>query len=104
VTDEVKFTDAQWDELARAAEAFATVLDEQRDSLRDVLISNWAGSCAEGADLIKNLRELTNGEAGSFHHAIGSESDYLRALAVQCRTSKATLQSADDTSAEQYPQ
>lgn len=102
MTDEVKFTDAQWDELARAAEAFATVLDDQRDHLRDVLVSNWAGVCTEGVALIANLRSLMIGESDSFHHAIDSESTYLRNLAAQCRRSKASLQSVDVASSNSF--
>ena len=96
MTDEVKFTDAQWDELARAGEAFATVLEEQQSLLRAVLVQNWAGQCEEGNGLLENLRAIVHGGDSSFVQAIDAEAKYLRSHAAVCRSSRDALQSVDD--------
>lgn len=96
MTDEVKFTDAQWDELARAAEAFAGVLETERHRLNNVLMRNWAGDCDEGVGTIDNLRTLLQGNmSGSFGHAVSSEAEYLRALAEHIRLAKKNFHSED---------
>jgi hypothetical protein len=102
VTDEVKFTDAQWDALAQAAEAFASVLEAEKVRLRAVAAKNWAGQCGEGNGIIENLRELIHGENGSLAEAVTSEAEYLKVVAVQCRRSKERLAEADSASAEQF--
>lgn len=100
MTDEVKFTDAQWDELARAAEAFATVLEEQQSLLRAVLVQNWAGQCEEGNGLLENLRAIVHGGKGSFVQAIDAEAKYLTSHASLCRASRSTLQSVDEQNSD----
>lgn len=95
MTDEVKFTDAQWDELARAAEAFATVLDDQQVLLTYVLSTNWAGQCAEGTGLMDNLRSVLHGGTNSFVNSIVSEASYLRSLAKVCSESKTSLNAVE---------
>lgn len=103
MTDEVKFTDAQWDELARAAEAFAGVLDQEGGRLRDVMAINWAGSCSEGVGIVDNLRLLLYGEGpSSFKGAINSEALYLRQLAVQCRGAGTALAVSDSDSEQRF--
>ena len=103
MTDEVKFTDAQWDELARAAEAFATVLEMQRKQLDNVLTSNWAGDCGEGHGVIENLRLLLQGAgSGSFGGAINSEVVYLLDLAQRCRNANSTLSGDDLVAADKF--
>lgn len=101
MTDEVKFTDAQWDELARAAEAFAGVLDIEKVRLRAVAATNWAGNCGEGNGIMDNLRELIHGENGSFAGAVTAEVEYLKSVALQCRRSKTVLTRADEAEAGQ---
>jgi hypothetical protein len=104
VTDEVKFTDAQWDEVARAAETFAGVLENESGRLKDVVTTNWAGDCAEGTGLIDNLRQILYGEnSNSFSDAINSEAQYLRALSRQCATTKDSLLSEDEKISSQFP-
>ena len=95
MTDEVKFTDAQWDELARAAEAFATVLDDQQVLLTYVLSTNWAGQCAEGTGLMDNLRSVLHGGTNSFVNSIASEASYLRSLAKVCGDAKHSFNAAE---------
>jgi hypothetical protein len=103
VTDEVKFTDAQWDELARAAEAFANVLERERIRLKDVLVKNWAGECGEGLGTFENLRHLVqNDESGSFGQAIASEAQYLMSLAAQIRNAKSSLVTEDNAGSSQF--
>ncbi|MCZ4552827.1 hypothetical protein BH683_021305 [Williamsia sp. 1138] len=103
MTDEVKFTNEQWDALAEAAEVFAKALDEEHESLANILTTNWAGECAEGIGTIENLRMvLADGGVSSFSGAIKSESDYMRSLATQCRLAKASLSSADLESTNDY--
>jgi hypothetical protein len=102
VTDEVKFTDAQWDELARAAEAFAEVLEDERGRIRDTVAKNWAGDCAEGLAVFQNLRQLLHGDSNSFTQSANAEAVYLRDLALQCRKSKTTLSDADNYHSEQF--
>lgn len=103
MTDEVKFTDAQWDELARAAEAFATVLEMQRKQLDNVLTSNWAGACGEGRGVIENLRLLLQGAgSGSFGGAIKSEVVYLLDLAQRCRDANSTLSGENLVAANKF--
>ncbi|WP_143696489.1 hypothetical protein [Williamsia muralis] len=105
MTDEVKFTDAQWDELARAAEAFATVLQEEQSNLVNVLMTNWAGECAEGEGVIANLRELIRGGGNSsLAQVLDSESSYLRSLASNCIKSKTSMNVADMESAVGFRQ
>jgi hypothetical protein len=92
VTDEVKFTDAQWDALAQAAETFAGALETERLRLNNVLMKNWAGNCDEGLGTIDNLRLLLQGtEPSSLGGAVSSEAEYLRALASHIRAAKSGL-------------
>jgi hypothetical protein len=103
VTDEVKFTDAQWDELARAAEAFAEVLEAERKRLDNVLTVNWAGACSEGVGVLDNLRLLLQGAGGnSFGGAINSEVVYLLGLAQKCREATNVLSGEDSISASTF--
>jgi hypothetical protein len=103
VTDEVKFTDAQWDELARAAEAFAKVLEDENGRLKDAVSTNWAGNCAEGLGLIDNLRQLLYGDgSNSFSDAILSEAEFLRGLSRQCSNAKETLVSQDEQAISRF--
>jgi uncharacterized protein YukE len=102
VTDEVKFTDAQWDALAQAAEAFADTLEDERGRIRDTLAKNWAGDCVEGLAVFENLRQLLHGDANSFTQAANAESNYLRNLAAQCRNSKETLGAVDQYQSDQF--
>lgn len=95
VTDEVKFTNEQWDALAEAAEVFAATLDDERARLRDVLVSNWAGACAEGESTMDNLKALVHGDSGSFSQAIFSEASYLKDVALGCRGAKTILKTVD---------
>jgi hypothetical protein len=103
VTDEVKFTDAQWDALAQAAEAFAVALESERIHLEDVLGINWAGNCVEGLGVLENLRLLLQGPGlNSFGGAINSEVAYLRSLAQRCRDSSNTLTTEDAVASGQF--
>lgn len=95
MTDEVKFTDAQWDELARAAEAFATLLDDQQVLLTYVLSTNWAGQCAEGTGLMDNLRLVLHGGRNSIANLIASEASYLRTFSEVCSDSKTSLNAVE---------
>ena len=102
MTDEVKFTDAQWDELARAAEAFAGVLEDERGRMRDTLAKNWAGDCMEGVAVFENLRQLLHGDSSSFTQSANAEAAYLRSLAAQCRKAKLTMADTDILSSESF--
>jgi hypothetical protein len=102
VTDEVKFTDAQWDALAQAAEAFAGALDDEQSRLRDLLAKNWAGECVEGQGIFASLKHLLHGENGSFVQAVDSEAQYLKGVATQCRRSKTDLDVTDTATSEQF--
>ncbi|WP_168176709.1 hypothetical protein [Williamsia sp. 1135] len=96
MTDEVKFTNEQWDALAEAAEVFAETLVTEREKLSNVLLKNWAGECEEGRGTINNLRFLLNGLGqDSFAGAIESESAYLRGIANTCRSAKNNLSGVD---------
>ncbi len=102
MTDEVKFTDEQWDRVAAAAETFAAALEHERAKLVHVLSKNWAGQCLEGEGVVANLKDLIRGPNASFSSAISTESAYLRSLAIHCAQSKAALESADEESAERF--
>lgn len=103
MTDEVKFTDEQWDKVAEAAEVFARALESERRSLKNLLKKNWAGDCAEGVGTIDNLRMLLHGEGpSSFSGAVESEAAYLRSLAIQCRDAKSSLTVDDLRNANQF--
>lgn len=103
MTDEVKFTDEQWDKVAEAADIYAQALEDQRGFLRDVLTKNWAGDCGEGAGTIENLRHLLNrGGSESFSGVVNSEAEYFRLLANQCRNAKATLSYGDSRNGSQF--
>lgn len=96
MTDEVKFTDEQWDRVAEAAEVYAQALEDERGLLRNVLTKNWAGDCGEGRETIDNLRRLLNGaDQESFSGVVNSEAEYFRSLAIQCRSAKTTLSAED---------
>ncbi|PXW30028.1 UNVERIFIED_CONTAM: hypothetical protein DES50_109136 [Williamsia faeni] len=100
---EVKFTDEQWERVAMAAEDFAAVLKQERQALGDVLVTNWAGDCAEGTGTMENLRLLLQGaEPGSFSGAIGQELEYLQAVADQCRAARTDLTQTDVSSADDF--
>ncbi|PYE14691.1 hypothetical protein DFR67_112153 [Williamsia limnetica] len=102
MTDEVKFTNEQWDALAEAAEVFAQTLDDERGLLTHVLGTNWAGECAEGVGVTENLKDLLRGADASFATAIRDEAQYLRAFAAQCVNSKNALNGSDMGSAIQF--
>jgi len=104
MADEVQFTDEQWETVAKAAEVFAGVLQEEQAGLRLVLSSNWAGVCAEGEGTMRNLRDLLRGESGSFAQSIMSEADYLKDVARRCRASKSFLTETDGMQAEKFRQ
>ncbi|WP_207842560.1 hypothetical protein [Williamsia soli] len=102
MTDEVKFTNEQWDALAEAAEVFAATLEEERTKLFHVLSKNWAGQCLEGEGIIANLKDLLRGADSSFSSAIVEEATYLKNLAAECHNSKVSLNKADSGSSERF--
>lgn len=99
MTDEVKFTDEQWDKVAQAAETFATALDNEKVRLRSVLATNWAGACSEGEGTMENLRALLHGSQQSFEGAMESEATYLRGVASACTGAKRGLDGEDGSNA-----
>lgn len=102
VTDEVKFTNEQWDALAEAAEVFAETLEHERERLVHVLSKNWAGECLEGEGVVANLKDLIRGPNASFSAAISTESAYLRDLASQCGQAKQDLSAVDNDKSERF--
>lgn len=99
MTDEVKFTNEQWDALAEAAEVFAETLYAEKQKLRGVLATNWAGACAEGEGTFENLRTLLHDGPDSFIGSMDSEMLYLRSIAANCVNAKQGLTATDNFSA-----
>lgn len=104
MTDEVKFTDEQWDRVATAAEVFAATLDDEKSRLRSLLATNWAGACQEGEGTMANLRALLHGGQDSFEGAMESEATYLRSVASACHGAKEGLNTADGSNAADLKQ
>ncbi len=96
MTDEVKFTNEQWDALAEAAEVFAVALDEERKSHERRRLQGLGGRLRRRYRYNRESPAVVHGEGpDSFAGSVRSEADYLRWFATQCRNAKTELGSED---------
>ena len=87
----VRFTTADWEARARAAEESAVKLQEAIKALSYAVRSNYFGDCVEGREMYARARSAID----QWRESLRSHRDELNALAAQCRTAASELDSAD---------